>query len=564
MKNITEPAKLNNPEDDLNSFQVKDFLFRRKKIIGLTVCIAFLSSIGVALTKKPVWQAQFQIVVANNSNNSLPLSLAGQSGSIVDLIGILEVSRGMHTEVKIMQSPSVLKPVFDYVKSQKSANGIDVSKFRFLDWKKNSLNIEFERKTTVVDVSYIDTDKELVLPVIQKISKEYQEYSRRDRERGLERVISYLDAQIDIFKQKSINNLGLLQKYSIEQDLIPLIGDSPVDQEFFLGSNIEESRIEASNDLKNAMNQLETLKTIGDNSESLMYLGSTIPQLREQELPQELEMMDIELSRLRTVFNEKDRSIQALLKRRSILINTLRRQAEGYLNAQVIDAELRLEKSKLPAGVLLKYKQLQKEAIRSEDTFNLLSNQRLAIALEKAQDKPPWELISQPTLLDYPVAPNKRRIVFVGTFLGIVFGFLGSLCFEIFNNKIYNFKSFERFLPYKFLGLLESSDVKRWDDLIDLMVEGSSLEKSSSNIGLLKVGNPSSELIDQFTDKLKRKLNTCDLIESGDLFDLKKCSKVILLLIPGFVSLNELEGLNELLNLQKKDFIGWIFLEINK
>ena len=51
----------------------------------------------------------------------------------------------------------------------------------------NNLSVNLERGTSVLDITYRDTDKNLVLPVIELISKKYQDYSGRDREKRINR-----------------------------------------------------------------------------------------------------------------------------------------------------------------------------------------------------------------------------------------------------------------------------------------------------------------------------------------------------------------------------------------
>ena len=127
----------------------------------------------------------------------------------------------LETEVEILESPSVLKPVFDFVKQQKQLRGIDTQNWRYSDWLAN-LTIELVEGTSVLELSYRDTDKDIVLPVILKISQAYQDYSGRDRERGIEQAIRYLDKQIDIYGTRSVKSLRAAQEYGIEQDLTAL------------------------------------------------------------------------------------------------------------------------------------------------------------------------------------------------------------------------------------------------------------------------------------------------------------------------------------------------------
>ena len=106
--------------------------------------------------------------------------------------------------------------MFDFVKHKKEQQGIDTQDWRYAAWRKN-LTIELVRGTTVLELAYRDTDKDLVLPVIKKISEAYQDYSGRDRERGIKQAIQYLDQQIEIYSNKSERSLREAQEYGIEK-----------------------------------------------------------------------------------------------------------------------------------------------------------------------------------------------------------------------------------------------------------------------------------------------------------------------------------------------------------
>ena len=60
-------------------------------------------------------------------------------------------------------------------------------------------------------------------------------------------------------------------------------------------------------------------------------------------------------------------------------------------------------------GVILKYKELMREAERDEVTLLELENQLRVLLLEEAKSEDPWELITKPTLLDAHVFPKIEK-----------------------------------------------------------------------------------------------------------------------------------------------------------
>ena len=62
-------------------------------------------------------------------------------------------------------------PVLDYVKYDKNLLGNNIDNLSFKKWIKNSLIVQLEGGTSILNIDYMDNDKELILPVLEKISK---------------------------------------------------------------------------------------------------------------------------------------------------------------------------------------------------------------------------------------------------------------------------------------------------------------------------------------------------------------------------------------------------------
>ena len=105
------------------------------------------------------------------------------------------------TEVEILNSASVLMPIFDAVKERKPPE--TAKAMRFENWVKSAITAKNKKGTAVLSVEFRDTDKQLVLPITQMISKAYQSYSNRSRAREIANMIAYLKKQIIEIKPKA-------------------------------------------------------------------------------------------------------------------------------------------------------------------------------------------------------------------------------------------------------------------------------------------------------------------------------------------------------------------------
>ena len=75
-------------------------------------------------------------------------------------------------------------------------------------------------RTSVLNLSYRDEDKDLVLPVLEKISDKYKSYSTTKKEKELNSGIKYLNEQISIFEKKSSESLKRFQEFGEKHDLL--------------------------------------------------------------------------------------------------------------------------------------------------------------------------------------------------------------------------------------------------------------------------------------------------------------------------------------------------------
>ena len=84
------------------------------------------------------------------------------------------------------------------------------------------LKIELQDSTSILSITYSDGNKELIIPVLERISNEYKEYSGKNKRKNLELAKEYLNNQIQVYKVKSSESLKKAQEYAIDQDLTTL------------------------------------------------------------------------------------------------------------------------------------------------------------------------------------------------------------------------------------------------------------------------------------------------------------------------------------------------------
>ena len=563
-----------------------NLLLRNKKFISLFSIITLFFGILYSYTLKEVWEGQFQIVlnVKNKSPNLIP-QLAN--------LGIINNSRGneLKTEVEILKSPSVLMPIFEFAKSQQDQS--QTNNLRFTTWKKN-LNIELEKNTSILNISYRNTNKKTIIPVLNKMSFSYQEYSGKNKRKSRELTYNFLKGQISIFKKKSAASLRAAQEYATEQDLIfynfgkvnqnnllnnsigltsganfnnsPMgvpgsgsYSNNPIGQTELLLPNveIEITRVQAANQIRKINLQIQKIKELND-PEELLYIGSTIPALEEEGLPKALSDIEKELVTQRSKYTEKDIAIITLNKKRKLAMDLLKSRAIKYLETQKLNAEAKMEASMRPKGVLLRYKELIRESARDEKTLIQLEDQLNLVKLDLAGQEEPWELITKPTLLANRVAPSRRSIASFSLMIGLLLSSAFSILKEKKSGKIYDASEIEKFIPIKLISQLNLSNIDSETQNL-LLIHDLLNKESSSVINFVPIGNIEPQKLQEFKETLINKKIEKEFEFSSVKDDLKKYSNYLILRL-GYIKYSDVFDLKKRMELLENKFKGLIVL----
>lgn len=548
-------------DDEIDLLQLWATLQRRWRLIALVSGGTLALTAAITLIQKPVWEGEFQIVLATKESPAGGAQALLQANpGLANLVGAKGGGNQLETEVKILESPSVLKPVFDAVKAQKARSGEDVSDWTYADWVDDSLEIKLEKGTSVLNLVYRDSDKSVIRPVLQQISAAYQAYSGRDRQRGLAQAITYLDQQIRIYRDKSLLSLRQSQQFAIEQDLTALKDDQKGDAEVVNAFNIEAIRVQAANEIRSLNEQLKRLTALGNDPEAIMYLGSTIPDFAARGLPRQLEQIDTQLANLQARFTDREDSIRLLKQRRVVLIAAMQRQAFGYLQAKRTAAQARLAAAERPKGVLIRYRELLRQAKRDEATLNRLETERQVLALEQARKQEPWELISTPTLLDRPVSPRKGRNLALGLLAGLVLGSGAALVAERRSGLVFSLDELRQQMACPLLAQLTVADRDQLNAQLQLLATG--VLSGSRRIGLIPVGLPVDDAhLHRVLEQLQTCLPNAYVVCSADLVQLQRCDQQLLITAPGEASRQQLAILRQQLELQQGPLAGWLLLD---
>ena len=487
--------------DEMELKDLFKILFFNKKIIYATTLLFFLFGLVFSFTRKKVYQGEFQIVIDVSSNQTQisPLQISGLT--LLD-----QNSQQLETEIGILKSPLVLSEVFSFVNSSRQNNN-SYSNLSFKKWLKKNLIIELENKTSILNLIYKDHDKDIILPVLNKISNKYQEYSKEDRNTEIIRTLNYLKSQKEIMSNKSKNSFIAFNKFSIENGL---------------GSR------DAFVDI-DLLNKDKTKDMKGEESLNFNQRFDSQFQLLES-------------------YESKYMDLSSSMKPSSNYLKELKNKIDNLRNSL-----------KQPNEILAKYNELKFIAQRDSLFYNEINMNLERIKLEQAKTPYTWELITTPTLNQFPVAPKKKIITLAFTLVG----FILSSIFVIFREKIkgiiYSSNDLNGNFNIPFISELSINDN---DEMIEtFMVISKSYLKSTKEIGLICVGDIDDYIVLDFLKVINDKFNEVKITLIKSFEETDSINKFILISGVKVTSKNQLEKILTRLEVLQKTNLGLILFK---
>ena len=269
--------------------------------------------------------------------------------------------------------------------------------------------------------------------------------------------------------------------------------------------------------------------------------------------------MNLELVELRSKYTDEDMSIKRLKEKRKLTIDALRDRSINYLKAKKLEIESTMEAAMRPKGTLLKYKELIRVADRDEQTLVNLEDQLRINDLEISKQKEPWQLITKPTLLKYPVSPRKSNIALISLFIGLISGTIYKIFKEKRSDNIFELKDLVKIKSFKFIEKISLDDTKLTQDKFSFLKQFIN-SQATDYINLILIGGIQEEEIKIFENNLLKQIDKKFII-TKNLEDIKDNSKLSTNFILSYLSnissseLNILKNYEELMDINFQNLI---------
>ena len=553
--------KTSNLKEDILEIDLKQVISlikrNRKLIFSIIGGAVFFMGIKVFFDKDE-WQGSFDILLTTPNNRSR--SAAINSLNMNQLTGLNNISflgRGnveLNTQVEILKSPSVLMPIFNYVKEEKMKNNKDLNlnSWQFRSWLKRNLKVTLQEGTTVLKLKYSDTDKNLIIPVLEKISNEYKKYSNKTKKSELSNSLNYLSEQIKIYEDKRRDSLIKAEKFSIENNIVMLnsndqqisnLGQSDNNnvQNSSRGSvQIEVLRAAAANEIKRIEELKKQLLLIDEDTDEFIFVIQKLKEF-DPSLANQLSNLDSQIARLETVFLPGDEDIIFLKKQQKNLRSLSKKNVINYLDASKKNQLSIQESFKRPTSILIKYKELLLEAERNEITLTNLKNQQTILNLSNQEVSDPWKLITSPTLLPKPIGPSRKLSIIYAILASSTLGVLISYLKEKKSGIIHSEKHLSNLLKVPILCNLSIKNTTLIKSTIALIAKNIESTKEKNQLEIILLGENKKQIIDLILNKFSNLLSKYEIKIYNNLIE--SSSSSIIIILTTISKLNEKEAL---------------------
>jgi capsular exopolysaccharide synthesis family protein len=444
-------------EGGLDLGQILAILRRRALLIaGIASGVAALAGLK-ALTDLPVYQGQFEILIEPETVETQVISSTNPN-TLSDQQETVNI-KDEPIKLKILKSRDILNTIVKRLQPQFPEISYD-DLFNHLNIATVGENLR------LMTVTYQNSDKELVKPVLEEVAQTYLDYSRTTRQTGIRRGIKFVEDQLPQLRSRVQIQQLQLQKIRQQNNLVdPEMKGRELST--LLGV-FGQQQLETQIQLKEAKALYISLRQeLAQQGAELAAAPTLKENSRYQTLLNQLQEIDSQIAKDSVLLFGESPEIKILKNQRQNLLPLIRQEGQrviGETASQIRELETRdqilsetinrLNKQvKQLSEVLRNYMEVQRELEIATENLNQFLSKREALRIDAAQKEIPWRLLAPPEEPIPSSASIKRNLV-LGMILGMLLGVGTALGLDKFSNLLYTAKEVKEVARLPILGAI--------------------------------------------------------------------------------------------------------------
>jgi len=432
-------------EDDFDLAKFMAMVRRRIWIIsGVALAVASINCFRT-LSQTPIYQAQFDLALG--SPNRTPSTGAEQ---LIAPVQEAQAVQDMSTQLAILQSPTLLKPVYESLASQ----------YPDLTYEEFSSNLRLSnpKSSQILTVTYQGSDPQQIQTILQGVSQAYLAYSLKEQQDSLSQGISFVDKQLPVVRDRVQSKQDELEKFRQAYSLVD--PEARGEQLSQILANLQEQQRQTQVSLVEAQSQAAILQQQLGSSPDVAITSAILSEAPHyQEVLGQIKTVQMEIAKESVRFQPNSPQIQTLVDRRQNLEYLLQLEARKVLgnsqgaglndhmtsiplefahqladlsvNVQVlgirfqalqaVEQQLSQEFSQIPQ-LATQYENIQRELDIATNSLNRFLETRETLEIESSQKPVPWQLLSEPIEPTVPISPDVPRNILMGLLMGLGVG----------------------------------------------------------------------------------------------------------------------------------------------
>ena len=483
MPMIEQHAVLEEDEEGIDLRQLLRIVKHRCRLIILVAMGVTTAAIIGTFIQEPKYEGSFQLLVE-------PIT-QGKEEDLLSILGQNQEGMDYETQIEVLQSPIVLNPILEKL----AVRYPDMEYEDLIKFRKSPLQIERVDETKIIEVSYIDSDRDKIEFVMNVLAQDYLRYSLEERRAEVNQGIEFVENLLPEIRANVDQLQDKLQKFRQRYNIIDLETQAEILSTQQM--QIEEQLFAAQIELKETHSLYNNLRQqLGKEPDEAIANSYLSESTRYQALLNELQTVEIELAQESTRFAGQNPIILTLEDKKAQLlplieqeafrvlgknftseqeytisapsVSSLRNQLDfEYVKAANTQELLKIRESAL--GVALEqlktsieqmpviarqYSDLELELTVATESLTRFLQAQQELQLEAGRQALPWQMIASPQLEEDQVSPNVPLNLALGVVGGLLLGVGSALLAERLDPVFHSAEEIKEAIPLPLLGII--------------------------------------------------------------------------------------------------------------
>jgi polysaccharide biosynthesis transport protein len=463
-------------------------LVKRRALViaGVSIALMTIVVVTVALNRKPPeFEGGFRLLVEPVNDDTKSVDIIKDSNQIRSTLDY-------ESQILVLKSPEVMGSIVQHLQITYPS----ISYGYLLD----SLKIFRLGETKIIEVRYKSQDPNQIKFVLDKMAKEYLEYSQERRQTKLRQGKNFVERELPVI-QNRVNKIQkevqtFRQRYGFNDP------ENQAAQLSAQASQLAQKRQALNLDLVQTRANVAILQ--GKEGEKATLNNSPM----YQQLFSQIRQLDVQIAMESVRLQDNNPSLKTLKEKRASLLPLLNQESQRLLSVKFAEIATQFQNLEVQSQELAKierqveqqrkqfpilyrqYTELQRELQFANESLNRFLSTRENLQIQISQTELGWQLLQAPSVYNMPVsASDTKRNLILGLVASLILGVGVALLLDKLDNTYRTAVDLKEKIKLPLLGNIP----------FDKEVKGDKEQTSTQDIPIVRASNSLPEEISELT-----------------------------------------------------------------